>query len=68
MFTAGWVEPGLRAEVTVEFGRCVSDAIRGALQRKEQAAAEKARKAEAREAGFDGRSSPAAARGLGAGR
>jgi hypothetical protein len=53
MFTMTWVEPGLGAEVTAQFaGQCVSDAIRGALQRKEQAAAEKARKAEAREAGF----------------
>ena len=55
MFTMSWVDPVLGAEVTAQFaGQCVADAIRWALQRKEQVAAEKARKAEARAAGFSG--------------
>ena len=55
MFTMSWVDPVLGAEVTAQFaGQCVADAIRGALQRKEQMAAEKARRDEAREVGFTG--------------
>jgi hypothetical protein len=55
MFTMSWVDPALGAEVTAQFaGQCVAEAIREALQRKEQIAAEKARRAEAREAGFSG--------------